>query len=166
MLRHGSGCHFGSFWQLRLSSVSLLVGSVAVLRGRDCTTSSYRIRARRRLFSETEPNRELRGKLAGLKVSLSSGTAKKFNVFKFRRDFRWFSWVCSNFLRFSRKCHINVGKRCNFSKFLDFDLIFLFCSFFSLFSRSRKVSMETQKRGPHWQIVNAKSRGREILDAC
>ena len=115
MLRHGSGCHFGSFWQLRLSSVSLLVGSVAVLRGRDCTTSSYRIRARRRLFAETEPNRELRGKLAGLKVSLSSGNAKKFNVFKFRRDFRWFSWNLLGFPQVFSKMRKNAATSRNFS---------------------------------------------------
>ena len=65
----GSVLHFGEFWQLRVSFVSLLVRSAAVLRGRDCTTSSYRIHARRRLLSETEPDRELRGRLARLKVA-------------------------------------------------------------------------------------------------
>ena len=69
----GSVLHFGEFWQLRVSFVSLLVRSAAVLTGRDCTTSSYRIHARRRLLSETEPDRELRGRLARLKVACAQG---------------------------------------------------------------------------------------------
>ena len=51
---------------------SLLVGGVALLRGRDCTNSSDHIHARRRLLSETEPDRELRGELAELAFSLCS----------------------------------------------------------------------------------------------
>ena len=48
-------------------------GSAAVLRGRDYSASFYRTYARRRTLSKQEPDRELRGRLAGLKGGLCSG---------------------------------------------------------------------------------------------
>ena len=63
---------FGHFWTA-CAVVLFFFSSSADLRGRDYTTSSYRIHARRRQLSETEPNRELRGRLAELKYSLCSG---------------------------------------------------------------------------------------------
>ena len=79
MLWHGSGCHFGSFDSFACLFFfsfrrirSGYFGSAAVLRGRDCTVSFYRIRARCRLQSKLEPDRELRGRLAELKGSLCS----------------------------------------------------------------------------------------------
>ena len=79
MLWHGSGCHFGSFDSFACLFFfsfrrirSGYSGSAAVLRGRDCTVSFYRIRARCRLQSKLEPDRELRGRLAELEGSLCS----------------------------------------------------------------------------------------------
>ena len=73
-------CHFGSFDSFACLFFfsfrrirSGYFGSAAVLRGRDCTVSFYRIRARCRLQSKLEPDRELRGRLAELKDSLCSG---------------------------------------------------------------------------------------------
>ena len=63
---------FGHFWTA-CAVVLFFFRSLAVLRGRDCTTSPYRTHARRRLPSEKAPDRELRGKLAELAFSLRSG---------------------------------------------------------------------------------------------
>ena len=64
---------FGHFWTACAVVFFFFFRSVAFLRGRDCTASAHRTHARRRQLSETEPDRELRGKLAELKGSLCSG---------------------------------------------------------------------------------------------